>query len=38
MPHHNPLKVVTPTFQMMKLGELVRGFKSQLECLDLPCL
>ena len=38
MPHRNPLKVVTPTFQMMKLGELVRGFKSQLECLDLPCL
>lgn len=38
MPYHNPLKVITPTFQMMKLGELVLGFKSQLECLDLLCL
>lgn len=38
MPYHNPLKVITPTFQMMKLGELVQGFKSQLECLDLLCL
>lgn len=37
MAHHNPLKVVIPTFQM-KLGELVRGFKSQLKYLDLLCL
>ena len=37
MAHHNPLKVVIPTFQM-KLGELVRGFKSQLKCMDLLCL